>query len=393
MKVFSCAACGQAIFFDNVRCTKCGRGLAFLPDLGIMSSFESVDGPGATTRTGEFAATAPAAKGALYRMCRNAIDHEACNWGVPASEDQPFCKACRLNEIIPNLSSPHSLEAWQRVERAKRRCIYTLLQLGLKVESKVERPEAGLAFSFKEDMPGEKVMTGHDRGHITLNLAEADSPFREQLREQMGEVYRTLLGHFRHEIGHYYWDRLIKDSPEIDAFRAEFGDERESYDEALKRHYEVGAPTDWPLRFVSMYASMHPWEDWAESWAHYLHMVDTLGTARSYGLALQPEPIGRVTAGNMKLATRLLDFDDFDDLIAGWVPLTVALNSLNRSMGLQDIYPFVLSEKATRKLRFVHDLIERVSTRNDAPVVSKGLSKGNDGSKGLPKGADAPKKG
>jgi hypothetical protein len=393
MKVFTCSACGQAVFFDNVRCTNCGRGLAFLPDLGVMSAIESTGGtdagkaapagkaaaPAGTTApagnvapagpagtdppaAGDFIVKASAAKGARYRLCRNGTEHAACNWAVPIADDDPYCRACRLNEIIPNLSKPHSLEAWLRVERAKRRCIYTLFELGLKVESKTQKPDGGLAFSFKEDTAGEKVMTGHDNGLITLNLAEADDPFRERLREQMGEAYRTLLGHFRHEIGHYYWDVLIKDSPDIDAFRAEFGDERESYEEALKRHYEKGAPPDWQMRFVSMYASMHPWEDWAESWAHYLHMVDTLGTARSYGLALQPVLAGRPSVErSLKLATRRLDFDDFDDLIAGWVPLTLAMNSLNRSMGLPDIYPFVLSDKATHKLRFVHDVIERVA--------------------------------
>jgi hypothetical protein len=43
------------------------------------------------------------------------------------------------------------------------------------------------------------------------------------------------------------------------------------------------------------------------------------------------------------------------------VPLTVALNSLNRSMGHADVYPFVLSEKAIEKLRLVHDVIENAA--------------------------------
>jgi hypothetical protein len=356
MKVFACSACGQSLFFENVQCTRCGKRLAYLPELAVLSPIEP---------EGEiFAALSPLAKGAKVRLCRNYADHAACNWAVPVADDAPFCLACRLDEIIPNLGSAHAREAWQRVERAKRRLIYTLLELGLPVESRRERPEGGLAFAIKEDVPGEKVMTGHEQGLITLNIAEADNPFREQLREQMGEAYRTLLGHFRHEIGHYYWDRLVQGTPEIEGFRAEFGDERASYDEAIKRHYEAGPPADWQLQFVSAYASMHPWEDWAESWAHYLHMVDTLGTARSYGLALQPEPAGRPSAGKgLKLSARKLDFDDFDDLMAGWPPLTVAMNSLNRSMGLPDLYPFVLSERAQRKLRFVHDVVERASAR------------------------------
>jgi hypothetical protein len=365
MKVFACASCGHPLFFENVQCNGCGRRLAYLSDRGTLGPLERADAlpAGADPLTGLFKALAPAARGGRYRICKNAIDHGACNWAVPEADDTPFCRACRLNEIIPNLSSPHAVEAWLRVERAKRRLVYTLLELGLKVESRREQPQGGLGFAFKEEIGGERVMTGHEQGLITLNLAEADAPFREKLREQMGEAYRTLLGHFRHEIGHYYWDRLVRDTPRIDAFRDTFGDERASYDEALQRHYASGAPGDWPLRFVSAYASMHPWEDWAESWAHYLHMVDTLGTARSYGLQLRPEAGKGAKADlkELKVTARDLDFDDFDDLLRGWVPLTVALNSLNRSMGHPDLYPFVLSERAIGKLRFVHDVIEHAA--------------------------------
>jgi hypothetical protein len=174
----------------------------------------------------------------------------------------------------------------------------------------------------------------------------------------MGETYRTLLGHFRHEIGHYYWNRLVAGSPSLEPFRRLFGDERASYEEALETHYRNGAPPDWPTRFVSSYASMHPWEDWAESWAHYLHMVDTLDTARSFGLALRPEV---PSSGKLQVGARRLDFNDFDGLARAWFPVTVALNGLNRSMGLPDLYPFVLSDPALEKIRFVHEVIEAES--------------------------------
>ena len=205
-------------------------------------------------------------------------------------------------------------------------------------------------------------MIGHDAGLITINVDEADSPFREKTRIELGEPYRTVLGHFRHESGHYYWDRLIGGSSALDDFRRLFGAERASYDEALQAHYRDGAPADWPTRFVSSYASMHPWEDWAESWAHYLHMADTLETARSFGLDLHPRAT-RTTgaAGELELRARRIDFDDFDDLMAAWPPLTVALNALNRSMGLADSYPFVLPAPAIEKIRFVHDVIERAA--------------------------------
>jgi hypothetical protein len=236
-----------------------------------------------------------------------------------------------------------------------------LLQLGLPVESRTDDPEHGLAFAFKQDQPGEEhVSIGHEHGLITINVAEADSPFREKTRLELGESYRTLLGHFRHEIGHYYWETLVADSPHLEAFRQLFGDERASYEEAITVHYQTGAPRDWPSRFVSSYASMHPWEDWAESFAHYLHLVDTLDTARSFGLALRPQA-GLRDRHKLEVGMRRLDFDDFDDLEAAWVSLTVALNSLNRSMGLPDSYPFALPEAALKKIRFIHDVVEKAS--------------------------------
>src|SRR5260221_13065587 len=223
-----------------------------------------------------------------------------------------------------------------------------------------------MMFSFLRDRADRccKVFTGHTDGLITINIAEADDPFREKLRKQLGEGYRTIIGHFRHEIGHYYWDRLISDSEWLPAFRSIFGDERYDYDEAVRRHYSEGPPNGWPADFVSAYASMHPWEDWAETWRHYLHMIDTLGTARAYGLVLQPKPLGG--APNHRLTTRALHFDDFDDLLAGWVPLTVALNGLNRSMGIVDPYPFVLAPAVTKKLSFVHELTEHFDAGPDA---------------------------
>ncbi|HVY28236.1 MAG TPA: putative zinc-binding metallopeptidase [Polyangiaceae bacterium] len=355
MKIFTCSSCEQLVFFENVRCTKCGATLAFLPDLGVVSAIV----PDAEF----FKSTLPAAKDARYRLCRNSLEHGVCNWVVPAEEDAAYCRSCRLNDVIPNLAQPEALVAWGRIEQAKRRLLFTLFQLGLPVESGQEKP-GGLVFSFKaaEAGDGAPVLTGHDNGHITLNVAEADNPGRERLREQLGETYRTLLGHFRHEVGHYYFDALIRDTQELPAFRELFGDPERSYEAELKRHYAEGPPPSWQDSFVSAYATMHPWEDWAETWAHYLHMVDTLDTGRSYGIALRPQPLGALgPRGDLRLRSTQLDFDDFDDLINGWLPLTFALNSLNRSMGLPDCYPFVLSAPAIAKLRFVHEVIERAT--------------------------------
>ena len=345
MKIFACV-CEQVLFFESVTCTRCGRVLAFLPDRGVVAPLETED--------------------ARYRPCRNYDEHAVCNWAVPEGEAGEYCRACRLNQTIPNLADPAAKAAWQRLEIAKRRLIFTLLELGLPVEGKAEDPERGLAFAFLKDDPADdagRVLTGHSNGLVTINVAEADAPFREQMREQMGETYRTLLGHFRHESGHYYWERLIQQSPWEARFRELFGDERADYGEAQQRHYAAGPPAGWQESFVSAYASMHPWEDWAETWAHYLHMADTLETARAWGLALRPQPAAEVPSPP-PLAVRRLDLHSFEDLMTGWIPLTIALNSLNRSMGLPDPYPFVLAAPAVEKLGFVHEVIEASATRS-----------------------------
>ena len=362
MKLFTCPACQQTLHFENFQCTGCGHALAYLPDRQILTALEPVSGTDSV-----FTALGAAGGGARYRRCGNQIDHAACNWAVPDGEDQRFCCACRLNEIIPNLSDPAAKQAWLTLEDSKRRLIYTLLQLRLPIEARTGGKDRGLAFAFKQDLPGtSKVFIAHDHGLITINVAEAIAPERERARLALGESYRTVLGHFRHEIGHYYWDRLVAGSPALEPFRRLFGDERASYEEAAQRHYRDGAPADWRNRFVSAYASMHPWEDWAESWAHVLHMIDTLETARSFGLDLRPQAVGGRAGGArrdpaLEAHTRALDTGDFDDVVRAWVPLSIALNALNRSLGVHDAYPFVLSEPAVEKLRFVHDVIARAA--------------------------------
>jgi hypothetical protein len=249
--------------------------------------------------------------------------------------------------VIPSVAAPDQHALWTRIEVAKRHLVYTLLALKLPLDSKQDDEDRGLAFDFLAPTPDKPVVTGHANGVITLNAIEADPVAREEMRVKMGERYRTLLGHFRHEIGHYYFRLLVDKGPFLERFRQLFGDEREDYAEALQRHYASAPPEDWTERYISTYAAAHPWEDWAETWAHYLHMRDTLETAQQFGLVSQ---VARLSRG--------VDLASFEQLLAEWIDLTVALNALNRSMGLPDPYPFQIGAVPGKKLAFVHEVVQ-----------------------------------
>jgi hypothetical protein len=356
MKIFACQACGQLLYFENVRCERCGRQLGYLPDRDTVSALEPLQ----NDLWQALAAQSVMGMGrrATYRFCKNR-EPGVCNWMVPAKSKEEFCAACRHNHTIPDLSIPENAERWRKLENAKHRLFYTLLKLNLPLANRLDDPAHGLAFDFLAEQPqshGQNVMTGHDNGIITLALREADDAERERIRTDMGEPYRTLLGHFRHESGHYFWDRLIRDGGKLDGFRAAFGDERADYVQALQTHYVNGAPPNWQQNFVSAYASSHPWEDFAETWAHYLHIVDTLETARAFGVKVKAKPARKTEL------YAAIDFDphhaaNIEQLIDAWLPLSFAVNSLNRSMGQADLYPFVLAPAVIAKLGYVHNLV------------------------------------
>jgi hypothetical protein len=348
VKLFKCQSCGQVVYFENTKCESCGHSLGYLPEAMTVSALEP---DGAAFR-------ALAAPKTALRLCDNA-GHGACNWLVEADSVATLCFACRHNHVIPDLSTEQNLRRWRRMEAAKHHLFYSLLRLRLPLENRIDNPEHGLAFDFLADSPaaGPKVMTGHDNGLITIALVEADDVERERRRSQMHEPYRSLLGHFRHEVGHYFWDVLVRDGGRLEACRAVFGDDSQDYNAALQAHYQTGAPADWQDRFVSEYASTHPWEDWAETWAHYLHIIDTLEMASAFGITVRP----RLTPD--EALTAVIDLDpyapdaDMKAIIDAWLPLTFAMNSLNRAMGNPDLYPFVLSPTVVTKLAFVHDVV------------------------------------
>ncbi len=307
---------------------RCGRRLGFDPSSLTMRALEPGSDPDSWIAAGESQANY------AFHLCRNWIEHAVCNWLVPVEHGQDYCLGCRLNRTIPNLSVPRNRELWARLESAKHRLLYGLLRLGLPVEP------GTLFFDFLEDqrtnpfVEQEHVSTGHWNGVITINVAEADSVAREAVRKQMAELYRTLLGHFRHESGHYYWDIVLDSEQKRDAAREVFGDERTDYAEALDKHYREGPTADWQARYVSAYAASHPSEDWAESWAHYLHITDALETAAACGLIRDDPPT--------------------DEWLSRWMSLSVALNELNRSLGIDDVYPFALQPPVIAKLDFIH---------------------------------------
>jgi len=349
MRLFTCDACSNPVHFDNTVCVACGHGLGFLPETGGMTALEPV---------GDHFASPALGRDLVY--CANAV-HAACNWLLPVERAGELCPACRHNRTIPALDAAENLAAFRRITSAERHLFYSLLAWGLGAPTKTENADTGLAFDFLADEVGADgtvtpVMTGHADGVITLAITEADDAEREARRTRLGEPYRTLLGHFRHEIGHYWWDRLVRDGGRLDAFRALFGDERVDYGESLSRHYAEGPPTDWPERFVSAYASAHPWEDFAETWAHHMHMVDALETAHAFGLTLGPAGPAR-DGLSLDIDVQPYRTVDLAPLIAAWPPLTVAVNAINRSLGQPDVYPFVLSPAIERKLGFVHELV------------------------------------
>ncbi|SFA73436.1 hypothetical protein SAMN03159488_00253 [Pseudomonas sp. NFIX10] len=358
-KVWPCR-CGQSLFFRNSQCLACLAALGYQPEQSRLSSLQPAEQPGTWTLDAD-------PQAGLFRRCANLDTPAACNWLLPDNGRDTLCIACSLNRTIPDLSIPENPERWRKVETAKRRLVAQLITFGLPVIPKTVDENIGLAFDFIGiDPDGKSPMTGHASGLITLDIKEADDAHREYVRQQMREPYRTLLGHFRHEVGHYYWDRLIANSHWLEAFRELFGDERASYAEALERHYQQGAPQDWQTHYVSAYATMHPWEDWAETWAHYLHMMDAVDTALGFGMSAREmdfdyQPFLPETLYDAEHAGGAA----FLSFVNAWIELAGMLNELSRSMGQPDFYPFVVPAAVITKLHFIHLVIQEEGGRAD----------------------------
>ncbi len=345
MRSFRCGTCGQLIFFDNSVCLRCSSPLGYEPVRRELLTL--ADGPDglATVDGGQ----APQ----RWRRCGNDVT-AGCNWLVPA-DGQPgsLCRSCRLTSVRPADDDTAAMGAFVTAEAAKRRLLDQLAGLGLPIIDRVTDPDDGLTFELLSAR-NHSVTTGHQGGVVTLDLSESDDAYREFVRQQLGEPYRTVLGHLRHEIGHYFWPHLVVAAGRLDEFRARFGDERQDYQAALRDHYEGGRPEGddaWSGLHVSRYATVHPWEDWAETFAHYLHIRDGLETAADFGVVID-EPARSFASGNGLPSVG--EHTTVGPLVDRWLGLTVAMNAMSRSIGRDDLYPFVLSTDVVAKLDFVH---------------------------------------
>lgn len=333
MRLFSCPVCQQQVYFDNTVCLACGSEIAFTPESLQMVA---VGGP--------------------HRTCVQRFTAEACNWAIDPNDPIERCRSCRLTGAL-SVVGADALRA--RAEAAKRQVLYTLLQLGVPFAAKLSDDDmAGLRFVWALPGLNGPLFSGHQNGTITLNLNEADDAHREATRVSFGEPQRTVLGHLRHELAHYLYQRFVDGWPELATFREIFGDERNDYTAALQYHYSNGPAADWQQHFISAYASSHPWEDWAETCAHYLLMVEAVDTAAAWGLQLslaggeqvQPDHL----AATAPVASLVIDH---------WLPMARFLNAMSRSLGLADSYPYLIPPPVVGKLRFVQDMIRAKDRR------------------------------
>jgi hypothetical protein len=345
VQVFKCG-CNSALYFDNTVCLQCKRETGWCPRCKTII---------AVNVGSKKQYVCERCKSDLLK-CTNYREHGVCNRFTPLADGQApaFCDCCRFNRTIPDLSVAGNADRWARLEAAKRRLIFDLDLLGLAYGTAAEGFEPGLVFEFKTDKivqngqwqrikNCEPIMTGHNEGVIVINICEADDVERERLRVNLHEPQRTLIGHFRHEIAHYFWDLLIKNREE-ESSKQVFGDHTLDYGAAQQTYYKNGAPPDWQSHFVSAYATMHAWEDFAETFALYLDIVGTLDTANAQGFS-----------------TIKMPSSDFPAMLTRYTPLAIAMNEVNRHMGLPDLVPEIFCPDVVRKLQWVHDLITRAA--------------------------------
>lgn len=330
VKRLQCPTCANEVFFDSLNCVRCLTGLAV--DLAADREMEMID----------VAAATPCTNRATW----------GCNWPAADGDDTQHCASC----VLVDPGQRGADRSMVQFQSAQRRALYQLSQLGVPWRSPSSTADATAAdgdaldparattelrFAYRSRNAGDVAIIGHRGGEITLDLDEADPARREQIRATLGEHYRTPLGHIRHELGHYVWlNHVATEAAVLDEFRNMFGDERSDYTSSLEEHYARLDDGSWRDDHVSFYASAHPWEDFAESWAQLMHVHDVVETGASWGVVDLPD-----------------DPTDARAWLGNSITASVAANELARSMGMRDLYPFALSAGVRAKVEFCWRLV------------------------------------
>ncbi len=325
MQIFRCPGCDAELFFDNGFCP-CGLAVGYDPNSERFATDQ--------------------------RFCANRASL-GCNWTCAA--DETLCASCQMTSVHPDLSMAENTPLWAKAEAAKRHVLVGLMRWGwFSADDPGARPEFHMLAEQTASGTADVTM-GHASGLVTINLAEADTSERVRRREMLGEPYRTLIGHFRHEIAHFLFERLCERDGFLSAFRAMFGDETRDYGAALAEHYQNGPPPGWQNAHVTPYAAAHPHEDWAETAAHAMHLCDITDSFLAAGLGKADAPGPDFDAYRATDPVALID---------AALAIGVALNHVNRAVGQPDIYPFVNSDETRKKLGFVlHWLSEKSKQR------------------------------
>ena len=351
VRAFACPVCQSFVPFEAHNCARCDTPLGLhVPSRAMVAITEGrahIDDQ-------------------WWVRCNQQITL-GCNWLTEeeqSAEQRGRCLAGSLIKREPDADDTPAREKLMPTAAAMRRLVYQLLNIGLPVDP-YWRTEGGLAFDLLSSYStGEKVTIGHANGVITIDVVESLDDYRESLRVRLGEPYRTLLGHFRHEIGHYYQNILVENGSGATKYltrcRQLFGDERAGYADSLKRHYQLGAPDGWEASFISEYATMHPWEDFAECFAHYLHITDTMDSSREAGMVLHADRV-RFAASRDIAPLESYDNASIERLLFDWRWISSFFNRINAAMGKGPLYPFDIPPAVVDKLGFVHRVIRETA--------------------------------
>ena len=334
MRRFTCESCAEEVAFDALRCASCSSPLGYVPAQQAVKVLHPAAGAVSFSISGD---------DAEFWRCPNSA--RGCNWVLPAGTGDIWCRSCGLTPGRPDETNPDALAAWSTAEAVKRRLVHQLDHLALPIDPRSDATPDGLAFDLVY-VPGQFGPAGKVDEAVTLDLADADVQDVGAPPRRVHAPFRTLIGNLRHKVGHHYWHRLVGQSDHVTPFRRLFGDERADYPAAIEPHQAAVAHHWDASRFVTGRAESHPFEDWAETFAHYLHILDATDTAEAYRL-----PDGQCEMGRPQSSP---GGGTFAEILRLWRPTAPAVNALAASLGLPAVYPFQLTGVVLQKFEFVH---------------------------------------